>query len=105
MSCGRCYCSDEGEISKCRCTPKRYSVCYCRGLINTANSSVYIPIDDRVHYPFGSVYYTNNGSVSTKGFSRELLLLNKQAKDIFELIVKNDAVWYKSTMVDKCSTL
>lgn len=105
MSCGRCYCSSEDEISVCRYDMKGYSVCRCCGLINTARSSVYMPIDKTVHYPFGSVYYTNNGSVSTKDYARELLLLNQQAKDIFELVVKNDAVWYKSTMVDKCSTL
>lgn len=71
-------------------------------MINTSTSAINVVYNSTCFYPFGSVYYTENGTTSIVDWPREQLLLNKKAKDILEAVVKNSTVWYKTNMSKKC---
>ena len=65
------------------------------------SSYVYNPYNLQLVYPFGSVYYTKHGSISHRGLIAESLSLNKKAMDILDLVIRNNAISYKSSMIDK----
>lgn len=76
-------------------------ICGCRWMINTGFSGVVMNYSGRSVYPFGSIYYTDHNSTSTREWPSIRLTKSERACAILEHAIRNDMVWFKSQMYEK----
>lgn len=102
LLCGRTYCSQDGRSSKCSMSSMRIrKICECRWMINTGFSGVVMNCTEHSVYPFGSIYYTDHNSTSTRELPSMRLTKSERACAILEHAIRNDMVWFKSQMYEK----
>lgn len=102
LLCGRTYCSQEGHSSKCSMgRSKMWKSCFCRWMINTGLSGVVMNYSSHSVYPFGSIYYTDHNSTSTRDWPSVRLTKSERACAILEHAIRNDMVWFKTQMYEK----
>ena len=102
LLCGRTYCSQDGRSSKCSMNLMHIEkMCRCRWMINTGFSGVVMNFSERSVYPFGSIYYTDHNSTSTRDWPSIQLKKSERACAILEHAIRNDMVWFKSQMYEK----
>ena len=75
--------------------------CDCSVLISAMTTAVTSIQENQVVFPFGSVYYTSLGTLSTKESPSSLMTLDPRARKLLEKLVKTHNVWYKPSAVER----
>lgn len=75
--------------------------CDCSVLISAMTTAVSSIQENQVVFPFGSVYYTSMGTLSTKESPSSPMILDPRARKLLEKLVKTHNVWYKPSAVER----
>ena len=80
---------------------RRTKQCDCSVLISAMTTAITTIQESQVVFPFGSVYYTSLGTLSTKESPSSVMTLEPKAKELLEKLIKTHNVWYRPSAVDR----